>query len=405
MNSVKSHGHLELAVTRLLATYPVLGGLMASCRRVEGGTETMAIGMANDGFVLHYAPEFTRGLPMKSLVGVLHHEARHVMFGHVFLDGSEYPDTQALIIATELNANENIPEPLPDGAILLRDYPHLPPDEDTIKRYQRLASNDHAEPQAADDGVALQGAAVCKRVQLRDVNTLDDHGRWGEVRDREELTRGLVDAIIQKAVNRGADISQYEKTLIEQAAKTWGLASGRYYSELRPENSSQRLDWRVILRRFTGSLPERSATYARPPRRFPQLIGVVPGTIHCGSKPRILAVIDSSGSMTDSTLADISQELTHLARDQEIVVVECDAAIHAVYPYKQAIKKVHGRGGTDFRPPLESSFLRKHEAELVVFFTDGHGPAPEKQPNVPVLWVISPGGERPAQWGQCVRMD
>ena len=89
---------------------------------------------------------------------------------------------------------------------------------------------------------------------------------------------------------------------------------------------------------------------------------------------------------------------------QGFTVVECDTSIHAVYRYRP-IKKVYGRGGTDLRPPLDPKFLRKHKADLAVYFTDGYGPAPAVRPRIPVIWCLTEGGEKPSTWGEEIRMD
>jgi len=139
-------------------------------------------------------------------------------------------------------------------------------------------------------------------------------------------------------------------------------------------------------------------------RRYQHLLGIVPGVVRRGGKPRIMAVIDTSGSLTDDLLSEISNELRHMARDRDVVVVECDARIQNVYPYRKPLTEVGGRGGTDFRPPLKHEFVRAQRADLVVYFTDGYGPAPANPPQVPVIWALTPGGERPATWGMAVWM-
>jgi predicted metal-dependent peptidase len=116
-----------------------------------------------------------------------------------------------------------------------------------------------------------------------------------------------------------------------------------------------------------------------------------------------MTVIDTSGSVTAELLELIGAELQKLAKDFSITVVECDAAIHRVYPFRQ-LKNVRGRGGTDFRPPLKCEFLKKHKPDLVIYFTDGCGPAPEKQPRVPLIWCLVPDGEPPTTWGRVIRM-
>jgi predicted metal-dependent peptidase len=66
---------------------------------------------------------------------------------------------------------------------------------------------------------------------------------------------------------------------------------------------------------------------------------------------------------------------------------------------------VRGRGGTDLRPPLDRHFLRKHRPDLVVYFTDGDGPAPDKPPGPALIWCLVPGGRKPAVWGRVLHMQ
>jgi predicted metal-dependent peptidase len=111
-----------------------------------------------------------------------------------------------------------------------------------------------------------------------------------------------------------------------------------------------------------------------------------------------VAVIDTSASMSAATLSVVSVELSALAAARRVIVVECDAAIQAVYPFRP-LSKLRGRGGTDLRPPLAPSFLKALGADCVVYFTDGAGPAPERPSPVPVLWCLTDGGTAPVGWG------
>jgi predicted metal-dependent peptidase len=133
-------------------------------------------------------------------------------------------------------------------------------------------------------------------------------------------------------------------------------------------------------------------------------VGVVPGRVRRPGKARVLAVIDTSASISTADLAEISAELKRMSRSHEVVVAECDAEIQACYPYGGPICQVHGRGNTDLRPPLQPSFLNTVRPDVIVYFTDGHGPAPERPPRPPVIWCLIEGGKIPATWGRVVRM-
>jgi len=109
--------------------------------------------------------------------------------------------------------------------------------------------------------------------------------------------------------------------------------------------------------------------------------------------------------MSTDMLEDIASELRHLARERIVTIVECDYEIHRVYRFRKCLDQVHGRGGTDFCPPLERAFLARTHTDLAVFFTDGEGPAPENPPLIPVIWALTTVGPPPATWGKVIRMD
>jgi len=93
-----------------------------------------------------------------------------------------------------------------------------------------------------------------------------------------------------------------------------------------------------------------------------------------------------------------------MRRWHEVHVVECDANIHAVYRLTRRLPRVHGRGGTDLRPPFAAGVLAKVRPDVVVYFTDGEGPAPERAPGVPVLWCLTRGGSKPTGWGRALTL-
>jgi predicted metal-dependent peptidase len=94
------------------------------------------------------------------------------------------------------------------------------------------------------------------------------------------------------------------------------------------------VDWRRQLRRYAGRILDREPSYQRPNRRLPLLLGIVPGESSQSSKPKVLAAIDTSGSISQQQLEEFDAELERLARHYEVTVAECDARIHAVYRYQ-----------------------------------------------------------------------
>jgi hypothetical protein len=414
MKKSSALGRTKLAIERLASKYPLHAGILAQWSISEDASVgTMGVGYDGKRLRLIVCPAFATSVTMDELEGVLHHEANHVLFDHVLHEPGPGEDRAARTAAEEVTVNEWVPEPLPGRPVLLMDYPQLPPNEDTDTRYDRLKGesqpksgkpNGGAQPQAGTAGQASPSPGT------GGVPTVDNHGTWAELAKDAAGAKAAVDMDVAEAWSglTGAQkdgVGEPFASIAENAAENSGLDGGGQGVGSAQGSGAEALaggtakvPWQTLLRRHVGKILERRPVFGRAPRRFPELAGVVPGKGRFAAKPKVMAVIDTSGSMTAALLADISAELGVMARHFEVVVVECDAAIQAVYPYKP-ITDVHGRGGTDFRPPLTAEFLRLHRPDVVVYFTDGFGPAPDKAPSVPVLWCVTPGGMKPAPWG------
>jgi len=176
----------------------------------------------------------------------------------------------------------------------------------------------------------------------------------------------------------------------------------------RPE-----INWRDYLRRLIGTIPvpyrkSRTRLNRRQPLR---------GDL-CGRLPRyvirVIACLDTSGSMSDAAIQYCLSETWHLAKERgceaEMYVVECDCSIGRVSIIKNEhdiellMKKgITGRGGTYFTPSIEyingaSQYKNKPKEfpnagkfadAIMVYFTDGYGeneiPKPHTYKN---LWVV-----------------
>ena len=86
---------------------------------------------------------------------------------------------------------------------------------------------------------------------------------------------------------------------------------------------------------------------------------------------------------------------------QEDVLIEKDEDLRR---YMDNLE-LHGYGGTDFRPAFVHvdrmvKAQKFKNLKGLIYFTDGFGPAPEKAPAYPVMWVLTQEGKRPADWGR-----
>ncbi|MHC4129807.1 MAG: vWA domain-containing protein [Planctomycetota bacterium] len=370
---------LHAAVEAMLQKYPYHAALLAFDLFVEDAlTGTMGVTTRGGRVCYRYAPSFVCGISHEELQGVVHHEINHFLFGHVLLDPEEYPDRRARTVAAEVTVNEWVPEPLPGKPIRLADFPDLPPGEDTATRYERLAG----------------------RTDLPSDLPVDNHATWDPGAGLSPWD-SRIDELLARGFGRGPRIPS------ESLRSLWGVGGPMEArrEQLRSAGEPRKpIDWSRVLRAEVGASARQRATFSRPPRRLPHLTGVIPADVIHPKKPKVMTVIDTSGSMDAKALSRVAAELSRIRRFADVIVVECDKKVRARYRFRSALKEVHGRGGTDLRPALEHEFLRKDRPRAVIYFTDGHGPAPTHPPRVPVIWCLTPGGVRPAEWGRTVRM-
>ncbi len=129
--------------------------------------------------------------------------------------------------------------------------------------------------------------------------------------------------------------------------------------------------------------------------------------------PRVAIAVDTSGSMgtteVERALAESKGVLRAVGADIQFVV--CDAVVHGgvsrVRNVKEMASRLRGGGGTDFRPVFAALTGRRDQPEVLIFATDGQGPAPEAPPpGMAVIWLlIGAYKSAPCAWGTVVEVD
>lgn len=165
-----------------------------------------------------------------------------------------------------------------------------------------------------------------------------------------------------------------------------------------------KIDWRTKLARLCRNFVARRAgavdmSYHKPSRRQAGLgygngHAVLPA--YFAPVPRVAIMVDTSGSMSKGDLlrAVSESEGVMKAIGSEIAFFSLDAKVHTVSKVRTArelANKLVGGGGTDFAPGFEElGKLPIHERpKIVVFMTDGYGPAPLNPPvGVDTIWVL-----------------
>jgi len=381
MKQSKARGRVLLAIDRLASELPFHGSILGRWKIVQDSTiSTMAVGFQGGRLILYFCPEFVERIKMDQLVGVVEHECNHVLLGHVFHDPLPNENSKARMVSEECGANEFLSHPLPCNPILLSDYPSLPANEDTETRYDRL--------------VAI--------LPDEKVVTLDDHTKWPQILSNGQLSSAVVSVIIAQAWEKltpeqreKVNLPSQVKIAVDEAVKTSGASAIGIGMATVP--------WRQVLRKYVGRALIRKPIFGRVPRRFPELVGVIPATGRQPSKLKVVVCIDTSGSVSNTILANFSTEIIRIAKTHEVWVIEADRSVHAVYRFRGPITSVSGRGGTCFIPALAEA--ERLKADLTIYMTDGYGKVPDSAPRFPVIWCLTSHGVHPCNWGKVVRMS
>ncbi len=312
-----------------------------------------------------------------------------------------------MTIAMEISANEYIKEPLPGQPMTLEGFHEygIRPHQSTLTRYECLvkAFSDGKDPEAKSKPPLDSHTWASPQ---GDAGDDDDDAIHRENAPYPTPSTILCERAVEKILAAVAQEAKEHPSHHRLAGREPAQLQEMLAAVRASENPKATMDWKAALQIFVSQLRKPIHRYDTPNRRFPQHVGLIPGRrrmISQGEKPRLLVVIDTSGSITTQELLAISAQLQSMVSLATILLVECDATIHRVTHYKGGpLRSVMGRGGTDLRPPFASEFLQRHRPEGIVYFTDGYGPFPDLRPALPVLWVLTCVGDFACPWGERV---
>lgn len=377
--------------------------------------------LATDGLTLFYGPAFD-ALPLPRQAGLVAHQVLHIALRHparflALQARTGDVDLQLFNICADAIVNSSLAEldwlQLPPGAVNLprllaatvdeavtdeaalaqwdveslyrRLDDRLPPEQRRGERRDpkpdksdgRSAGQDG--PQREDGPRAAQARAV-GAAQAHDL--LPDPDQAGPPEAEAEATRTwrerlqrahAGDGAFSLLRTLGADLPQvrtpWEQLLRTQAARalapkpalSWSRPSRSYLARQGRSASGRRLPWE-------------------------------PGTSGSRPVPRLVLVVDVSGSIGDRLLQRFGRELDALTRrlGAGLTLVVGDEQVQSVSRFEPgrsnlAELRFQGGGGTDFTPLLEEA--SRHGPDLVVVLTDLQGPA-RHRPACPLLWAV-----------------
>jgi len=271
-------------------------------------------------------------------------------------------------------------KPMPDGL----------PEE---AYYDALRQQKPKDDDGGGKGVPRPGAGNCGGAAGNALDGLPDDGTHSQC----SKGRSLVDIERVKKAVAGAIKDHVEKHGAGSVPGGWQVWSDE---QLTPPQ----IRWQDKLRRAVRSGVARvkgmvNFHYERPSRRqwgigYGAGRPILPAMY--APVPKIGVFVDTSGSMGADDLRIAMSEVDGVlkASGGEVIFGACDASVHGitkVADVKAACAALKGGGGTNFCPVFDEleAMNRMTRPHVVVFLTDGDGPAPERCPdNLHVIWVI-----------------
>jgi len=337
---------------------------------------TAGVSKQNINYQLAINEEFWTGLSDMHKMGLLKHELLHIAFGHL-TSFSSFSNKKLANVAMDMEINQYIEDSwLPEGGIRIEDYEDLKLDKRAGCRYyydQLLRLQDEKDKNGTTGNDAMD--KLLDNVASGDI---PDHSTWEEFDDMTDAEKKLIEKQVQK-------ILQDAK---EQTVKKRGNVPGEIEGLIVVEEfTAPKFDWKGYLRRFTGVSTKVFTKKIR--RKENRRYEDNPG-LKIKMRQHMLLAIDTSGSVSDTELAEFMNEIHHIYKvGVDITVVQCDTSIKSIEPYKGKNEiNVFGRGGTEFDPVLDyyNANLKKYTS--LVYFTDGECYT-SVRPRGKVLWVLS----------------
>jgi len=168
------------------------------------------------------------------------------------------------------------------------------------------------------------------------------------------------------------------------------------------------LPWRMILARYLNATARDDYSYSRPSRREGDYI--MPSLK--SHELDVVVVIDTSGSVSDKEMKEFVSEVNALKGQirARITLLACDSDLAGDGPWRfepweefDLPRAFAGGGTTDFRPVFDWVNRENKRPDALVYFTDGVGKFPEREPYFPVVWLIK--GKHAVPWGNRIQLN
>ncbi|BAY91242.1 MULTISPECIES: vWA domain-containing protein [unclassified Tolypothrix] len=393
MNNQNSSRIISAAVLRLRMKSPFFATLALFARFVPSVQIPTA---ATDGKDIFFNPEYLLALPTPQQDGLLLHEVLHAALLHVTRRGvreAELWNIAADIVVNGIISQQGVFE-LPPGGLRVPKLEHLSVEE----IYELLLKDTHKTVKLLYPDLLNEAPSDASSATTPDEtnNVSQNHGLSNP---------GKADAKIVPASNsdslsvaKNAVLATHWHNALQQAAivartTNQGLLPAGIERELGALSTAQ-IDWRSYLWRYLVQTPTDFAGFDR---RF---IGrkLYLETLQA-ENVEVYVAVDTSGSIDHEQLSMFLGEVQGILSAYphlkcQLYYVDAEAYGPYELNLNLTLPKPQGGGGTSFVPFFEkvTDSWDGQTQSVCIYLTDGYGTFPDKVPELPVLWVVTPGG-------------
>ena len=403
MNQTKTFSQkiISASLLRLRMRSPFFATLALFARFIPTKNTSTA---ATDGKDILFNPDYLLSLPTPQQDGLLLHEVLHAALLHVLRRGVR--DKEVWNIAADIVVNGIIYQQgyfdLP-GGIRDKKLEHLSVEE-IYELLQQQCSHCLSNPDL------LEGMGEGMEVSAEDRDGNNSSQSNGQ--DRNGNNSSQLQQLDSLSAAKKAELESHWRNAMQQAtiiARTTsqGTLPTGMARELGALDSAQ-LDWRSYLWRYLVKTP---TDYTEFDRRFIRR-GLYLETLQ-GESVKVYVAVDTSGSIDNRLLKMFLSEVKGILNSYphlECELYYADAEVYGAYELNpdSDLPQPQGGGGTSFVPFFNQidNYWDGMTTAVCVYLTDGYGTFPDTAPELPVLWVVTPGGLDLAQFpfGETVRL-
>ena len=277
------------------------------------------------------------------------------------------------------------------------------PPEDTQERQDPQDQQDRQDPQEQQPPQSAQGQQPPQAPQSR------PDGASGDIGTGADMTR-------QEAEKDWQDVSERMQTDMETFSKSRGDMAGGLMQNLREVNR-EKYDYTEFLKKFAvmGEVmkindDEFDYIYYTYGLKLYKKVPLIEPLEYKETKRirEFVIAIDTSGSVQGDLVQTFLNKTYNIMMSTEsffskvnVHIIQCDAAVQehvkitSREEFEEYLKKMklHGFGGTDFRPvfSLVGELMKQKEftnLKGLIYFTDGYGVFPDKKPPYETAFVF-----------------